>query len=115
MKRQFNWRNFVIQLKIMVNIKRNMRHPNFGFGLLGYVFLLTGIVLLPMEITLGRQFIIASFIIVGMHWIISIIDILTDRNFENEESRNFWLALVIMVPPLAGMIYYMILERNFNY
>jgi hypothetical protein len=77
--------------------------------------LLAGVVLLVFEPALGRLFIIGSFIAGGVHWITSMIDVCTDRNLKNQESRYFWLALVIMVPPLAGMIYYMIDERNFSY
>src|SRR5687767_5204006 len=99
----------------MTNLKRNMKRPNFILGIISYVMLLAGIVLLTTEITLGRQFIVGAFIAGAIHWITGMIDIVTDRNLKNQESRYFWLALAIMVPPLAGMIYYMIEERNFSY
>jgi hypothetical protein len=99
----------------MINIKRNMKHPNFVLGIISYVLLLAGVVLLTTEITLGRQLIIAAFVAGGVHWIRSIVDVYTDRKLKNQTSRYFWFALIIMVPPLAGMIYYMIDGKNYSY
>lgn len=95
--------------------KRNMKHPNFILGLVSYLLLLAGVALLSVDAAIGRPLVLASFIAGGIHWAGSIVDVSTDPNLKHEESRGFWLALVIMVPPLAGMIYYMVDGRRFSY
>jgi len=107
--------NFAILNKDTMTLKRNMKHPNFILGLISYLSLLVGIILLASNLALGRQLIILSFFIGGIHWIASIIDVCTDPNLNDQHSRYFWLAIVIMIPPMAGMIYYMIDGRRFSY
>ena len=98
-----------------MTLKRNMKHPNFILGLIGYLLLLVGITLLSSNLVLGRQLIMIAFMSTGIHWLVSIIDVSTDPNLKDEASRFFWLGIIIMVPPIAGMIYYMVDGKKFSY
>ena len=89
-------------------LKTNMGHPNFFLGLMSYLLLLTGVVVLANESEVGKVFILASVLLGAIHWIGSLINVWNDRRLKNEEaSRYFWFSLVIMIPPIAGMLYYM--------
>lgn len=92
-----------------------MKHPNFILGLISYLLLFIGVVVLAGNITLGRQLLFSSLIIGTIHYIGSIIDVSTDSNLKGQQSLYFWLAIVIMIPPMAGMFYYMIDGRRFSY
>jgi len=96
-----------------MSLKRNIVHPNFILGLVSYVLLLIGVVLNANHFDAGKTLIIASVLLGGIHWIRSIIDVWTDPDFKNNESKKyFWFALVLMIPPLAGMMYYMIHQKK---
>ena len=93
--------------------KRNIIHTNFILGILGYVLLLTGVVMTDTDIETRRSMVIAAFSITGVHWIWSMISVWRDKELRNKDAGNyFWLALVIMIPPLAGLMYYMIYGKR---
>ncbi len=57
--------------------------------------------------------ILVAFLLGGIHWIGSIVDVWTDPTLKNEDkSRYFWFALVIMIPPMAGVLYYMMRQKK---
>jgi hypothetical protein len=89
-------------------LKRNIKHPNFIVGWISYLLLLAGIVLNAYDVGIGKTLILGSFLSGGVHWIGSMFDVWTDPTLKNEDiSRGFWFQLVLMIPPVAGMIYYM--------
>jgi hypothetical protein len=89
-------------------LKRNTAHPNFIVGLLSYLLFLTGIILQAYNSVPGLQLIMVAIILGGLHWVGSIIDVCTDSELKSDEkSRFLWFAVVIMIPPVAGMLYYM--------
>ena len=85
-----------------------MTHPNFIIGLLSYLMFLIGVTILIYDSDLGMQVILLSIAMGGVHWVGSIINVCTDSELKHDERSWFlWLAIVIMVPPVAGMMYYM--------
>ena len=94
--------------------ERNTTHPNFLLGIAGYILLLVGVVVLATLGTGGKVLIGTAFGAIGVHWIRSLVDVWTDTELKGDESRYFWLAIVIMVPPLAGMLYYLVEDRKFQ-
>ena len=98
-----------------MTLKRNTRHPNFFLGLASYLFLFVGVVMHASDMVAGAFLIIAALLLGAFHWVTSLFNVATDRNFKNQESRYFWLGTVIMIPPLGGMFYYMIDGRNFSH
>ena len=96
-------------------IKRNTRHPNFIIGTLSYILLLMGVVASSDDFIAGKYLILLAVLLGGIHWIGSIITVWTDPNLKNEsDSRYFWLAIVIMIPPIAGMIYYIVRQKKIS-
>ena len=96
--------------------KRSMVHPNFIVGLVSYLLLLLGIILNAGSFEAGRTLIIGSVLLGALHWIRSIIDVRRDPELKNNEAEHyFWFALVIMIPPLSGMMYYMIQQKRVSW
>ena len=95
--------------------KRNTRHPNFFIGLFGYLAMFLGVILHAHGHPAAVLLIIGSLVFAVIHWTRALFDIATDPGLKGDDSRYFWLGIVIMVPPMAGMIYYMIEERRFSY
>lgn len=94
-------------------LERNMKHPNFITGAISYLLLLLGVVLNASGFNAGDYMIIISVVLGGIHWIKSIIDVYNDQNLKNEESSQYlWLSLVIMIPPVTGMLYYMMKRKK---
>lgn len=98
-----------------MTVQSNMKQPVFILGVTGYILLLAGVALLGEYRDFGRLFIFTSLVTMGIHWMLSIIHVIRNNSFGNEVSRYFWLALIIMVPPLAGMIYFMVDDRTFEW
>jgi hypothetical protein len=99
-----------------MTLKKDMKHPNFVVGLLSYLLFLTGVVLQLFNSVLGLQIILVSIVMGGIHWIGSLIDVCTDPELKrDEQSRYLWLSIVIMIPPIAGMMYYMMNRKIISF
>lgn len=95
--------------------ERNMKHPNFITGAISYLLLLIGVVLNASGFVVGKYVIVVSVVLGGIHWIRSIVDVYNDHDLKNEEaSRYLWMSLVIMVPPVTGMLYYMMKRKKIS-
>jgi hypothetical protein len=92
-------------------LKKNMKHPSFIIGAISFVLFLLGIILRGNGYVEGDKIILSAFILGAVHWIWSIIDVITGFNL-NPDSKSFWLILVMLIPPLGGMIYYMMKRKN---
>jgi hypothetical protein len=98
-----------------MTIKRNIIHPNFIIGMISYVLLLIGIVLNANSIEAGQTLMIVSVLLGGVHWFRSVFDVQSDPAFKSSDAKQyFWFALIIMIPPLAGMMYYMIHDKRIS-
>src|SRR5687768_2133363 len=91
--------------------KENMKHPNFMIGALSFIFLLVGVILKGNGYSPGNYVIIASIIMGFIHWIWSIADVAVNNQMD-AKSRTFWFTIVIIIPPLGGMFYYMMKSKN---
>ena len=92
-------------------MRENMRHPNFIIGVISFVLLILGLVIKGNGHRGGDYVIIGSVVIGFIHWIWSIADV-----FKNDEldprSRPFWITLVVIIPPLGGIFYYIMKRKN---
>lgn len=89
--------------------ERNRLNPNFILGLISYIIFHLGIVLNAYDMVVGKNFMFASFLFGFIHWLVSLIHVWTDNKLKKKETkRYFWLSVVIMIPPVAGMLYYLI-------
>jgi hypothetical protein len=84
---------------------RNTKHPNFILGLFSLLLLFIGIGLTANSYASGQYVLIAGVILGGIHWIWSIIDVFSHQN-KRSQSRILWAILVIVVPPVGGLLYY---------
>ncbi|MGZ3846243.1 MAG: PLDc N-terminal domain-containing protein [Flavisolibacter sp.] len=94
-----------------MTFKKNIRHPSFIIGCISFFLFLVGIVLRSNSYVIGNKMIITAIVLGAIHWIWSITDVLTGHDL-NPGSKSFWLILVMLVPPLGGMIYYLMKRKN---
>jgi hypothetical protein len=86
---------------------QNKRHPNFILGIVAYVFLFIGIGLRANGYQAGDYVIGFSALLGAIHWIWSIIDVLKNYRVNSaSENRIIWVILVIIIPPVGGLLYY---------
>src|SRR4051812_10589888 len=95
-----------------VTLKKNMSHPNFIIGLVSIVGFLWGVILRANSMAAGDIVLAASALLGGIHWIWSITDVVRNPELRGREDRVFWLTLVIVVPPIMGMVYYMMRRKR---
>lgn len=88
-----------------------MKHPAFIIGAASFVLFLYGIVFRGNGYVVGDKVILSSIILGGIHWVWSIIDVAAGHDL-NPSSKSFWLIIVLLIPPLGGMIYYMMKRKN---
>ena len=86
------------------NVKRT-HHPNFILGLSSMLILLIGIVLRYNGFYAGNYIMMGAVAMGAIHWIWSIIDVLAHQSFKSQ-SKVFWIILVIVIPPVGGLLYY---------
>ena len=91
--------------------KKNIRHPSFIIGLSSFVIFLVGVILRGNGYVGGSTFILLSFELGGIHWIWSMTDVITGYDLK-PDSKIFWLIMVMLIPPLGGMIYYAMKRKN---
>lgn len=81
-------------------------HPNFFIGLMSLILLFVGIGLKFYSYRSGDGVLIAATVLGTIHWIWSIIDVFNHQT-SLSQSRKFWIILVIVLPPIGGMFYYL--------
>ena len=92
-------------------LKKNIRHPSFIIGAMSFVLFILGIVLRANNFVPGDKIILSAIVLGAIHWIWSLIDVITGYDL-NSDSKSFWLIMVMLIPPLGGMIYYMMKRKN---
>lgn len=80
-------------------------HPNFILGLVSLVLLFVGIGLKFYSYRFGDIVLILAAVLGGVHWIWSIIDVFRHQTSASQ-SRVFWMILVVVLPPIGGLLYY---------
>lgn len=93
-----------------INHTRNyQKHPNLWLGLFTFFLLILSVGLRANQHNeVGDILLISSFVLGGVHWIWSIIDVMRDYRAEKaRENKNIiWVILVIIVAPVGGILYY---------
>jgi len=92
-------------------LKKNMRHPVFIIGLLSFFIFILGVILRGNGYIHGGLIILSAIILGGIHWVWAMIDVISGYSLK-PESKIFWLIMVMLIPPLGGMIYYMMKRKN---
>ncbi|MDB5206165.1 MAG: hypothetical protein JWR72_1240 [Flavisolibacter sp.] len=85
------------------------KHPNLILGLFTFLILILAVGLRANRYNeIGDALLISTFVLGGVHWVWSVIDVLKDyRTNKEKENRNIvWVILVLIVPPVGGILYY---------
>jgi hypothetical protein len=90
---------------------KNMKNPNFILGIVSIVLIFIGIGLKANGYRASDVVLIGGVILGGIHWIWSITDVVKTLGI-NSRSGMFWLILVIVVPPLGGLFFYMMRSKQ---
>ncbi|MGZ3911261.1 MAG: PLDc N-terminal domain-containing protein, partial [Flavisolibacter sp.] len=87
---------------------KNTRHPNFILGLFSLLLIFVGVGMRANGYQSGDYVLLFSFLLAGIHWIWSIIDVFRDfRVNSSSENRVLWIILVVVLPLVGGTFYYM--------
>ncbi len=93
--------------------KRRFIHPNFIIGLISYLSLLVGVILFANGSETGKAIIIGAILLGGLHWLVSVFNVSRDGLMKKDQGLwYFWFATVLIIPPLGGMIYYMVNDKR---
>jgi uncharacterized membrane protein YqjE len=87
----------------------DLKHPNLILGLMSFVTLILGVGLRANRYNkVGDIFLIGTFVIGFIHWVWSVTDVLKHyrTNKTNENRKIIWVILVVIVPPVGGILYY---------
>lgn len=90
---------------------KNMRHPNFIFGVFTLLLLFFGVGLKANGFRSGDYVLIGGAILGAIHYIWSIIDVVGRTDLKPFQKR-FWLILVIAVPALGSLIFYIMHQKR---
>jgi hypothetical protein len=86
---------------------RNVKHPNFILGIVSLLLIFIGVGMRANSYDSGDYVLAFSFLLAGIHWIWSIIDVFKDfRVNSSSENRVLWIILVIVLPVIGGTFYY---------
>lgn len=103
----------VLYFKNKMALEKNMKHPSFIIGAVSFIVFLMGIVFRANGYAAGDWILLSSVALGALHWIWTIVDVSTGYDL-NPDSKIFWLILVLIVPPMGGMFYYMMKRKNMS-
>ncbi|RYE50635.1 MAG: hypothetical protein EOP48_19435 [Sphingobacteriales bacterium] len=93
--------------------KKKLVHPNFILGLSIYALFFISAFLITNDIVAGKMLAVLTLVMGGIHWMWGLRDAWTDRDLENKEVGNFfWFVSILLIPPLAGLMYYMVNDKR---
>ena len=95
-------------------MKKNWKHPNLIIGLVSFLTLLLSVGFRANRMNaVGDTLLIGTFALGFIHWVWAVVDVLKDYfAHKSTEDRNIvWVVLVIIVPPVGGILYYAF-QRN---
>ena len=96
-------------------MKNDTSHPAFIIGAASYLVLLIGVVLKGNTIHWAYYVILSAFILGGIHWVWSIVDVFTNEDLKGTPSRPLWILVVIILAPLGGMLYYALKRKRVSF
>ena len=92
-------------------LKKNTHHPSFIIGMLSFVLLLASVAFRANDFGSADHFMLASIILGGIHWVWSVIDVF--KNYDLDPgSRIFWIVVVMLIPPVGGMLFYLMKRKK---
>ncbi len=91
-------------------LKKNTRYPNFILGAVSLLLFVIGVII-RANFAVGTTIVFIAVGLGAVHWIWGITDIITGYDL-NPRSKTFWLIIVTLIPPLGGMIYYLMKRKN---
>jgi hypothetical protein len=94
-------------------LKKNMKHPSFIIGLLSFILFILGVLLKGNGYVKGDLVILSAIVLGAVHWLWAMVDVINGYDLKSG-SKIFWLILVMLIPPLGGMIYYMMKRKNIS-
>ncbi len=75
---------------------------------------MVGAVMSSFDSQLSTTMMIGAFLLGAVHWIGSVIDVCNNESLKKDsQTWYFWFAIIIMVPPISGMMYYMADKKKF--
>jgi hypothetical protein len=94
-------------------MKRKITHPNFYLGLVAFLLLFIGIGFRANGYQGGDYVIAASAVLGGIHWIWAIFDVFASyRRINGPENKQIiWVIIVLLIPTIGSMLYYIIGDR----
>ena len=113
LKRHSSRNGVFVAVSIVMTFKKNITHPGFYIGLLSFILFVLGVVLRGNGYVKGDVVILSALVLGAVHWVWSIINVIKGYDL-NPESKIFWLILVMLVPPVGGMLYYMMRRKNIS-
>jgi Phospholipase_D-nuclease N-terminal len=90
---------------------KNLKHPNFILGIISFIILFIGIGMRANAYPSGDYVIGASIVLGAIHYIWAIFDVAKTTSLQPSQ-RTFWLIIVIIVPALGSIIYYIMHSRR---
>jgi hypothetical protein len=95
----------------MSPLKKNIFHPSFIIGAFSFFLLISGVVFRKYDFPIGDYVILSGLLLGAVHWLWSSIDVFTNKEL-NSQSRMFWMIMVLLIPPVGGMMYYLMQSKN---
>ncbi|RYY95566.1 MAG: hypothetical protein EOO11_15540 [Chitinophagaceae bacterium] len=85
---------------------KQTQHPNFILGIVSIILFLFGLGLYRSGSYTGNILWYIASGLGAIHWIWGIVDVFRQQNLASQ-SRVFWSILVVAIPGLGSMLYYM--------
>lgn len=95
-------------------MKSAFKHPNLILGLVTFLTLILSVGFRANRMNaVGDVLFIATLVLGFVHWIWSVVDVLKHyrTNKATEDRTIIWAIIVIIVPPLGGILFYLF-NRN---
>lgn len=90
---------------------KNIKHPAFIIGVVSIILVIIGAAIWGGAYKAGWYFILAGIVLGAIHWIWSIIDVI-GRNDMKPFQKRFWLIVVVAVPALGGLVFYVMHQKK---
>jgi hypothetical protein len=88
----------------------NLKHPNFILGVVSVILFLAGIIVKANAINFGTYIVYFAVLLGGVHWIWSIVDVISRTDMKPFQKR-FWLIAVVAAPYIGSMLFYIMHQQ----
>lgn len=92
---------------------KNAKHPNFILGIIATIVVLIGIGFKANGYHSGNYMLIGGSILGAIHYIWALIDVIgRDREDLRGFQKRFWLIIIIAVPALGSLLFYIMHQQR---